>query len=450
MNILPSMLENLELNRYVSPSIYRLIISKLLDANIQMDRIRLADEDKTLASVIDILSHGNGEELQPFQINLRRSDDTFYAKAGDGSLPQVGIIGAGDFAVAMAASIKHDVSILCYDFEPVRNVFTQLTRISTNRSFANYLGANISFTSEIKKVLQAPFILLSVPAASIPAVIADIKKALPDHYKNKQYIVVSKGFIGRGYIPHRWMQRNGIAFDHMIWASGGNVAKDVVRKQGLKMAVVSINKNKKARHEFAQYLNSEYLVPLEYSGSALLACELGGILKNYYAGLGRYILLRHGEEAFLKYKLRVRREFRKAVRIVSKAPTISIRAWVIRKASHGPAFWEDLDVTAREGRNGRFGELLLGNHHVGEILESVGLVESFQTVFSTLSLFNRLSQRVLKRLPILKAIMEIYEEVHIEYLQLGDAVVSLEQIERIRELESKIINRSFFRNFLGI
>ena len=70
----------------------------------------------------------------------------------------------------------------------------------------------------------------------------------------------------------------------------------------------------------------------------------------------------------------VRSEFRRAVRIVSGSPMVSIRAWVIRKASHGPAFWEDLDVTIRDGRNGFFGEAVFAGASVKSSLNELGLV----------------------------------------------------------------------------
>ena len=83
-----------------------------------------------------------------------------------------------------------------------------------------------------------------MPANVLPSYIEKIKEALPVSYKEKQYVLVSKGFVGKGYIPHRWLEKNGIPFEQIIWASGGNVAKDVVSKMALKMSVVSINKNK--------------------------------------------------------------------------------------------------------------------------------------------------------------------------------------------------------------
>ena len=152
-----------------------------------------------------------------------------------------------------------------------------------------------------------------------------------------------------------------------------------------------------------------------------------------------YILSKYGETVLTKYKYLVRREFHRASRIVSSSPTVSIRAWVIRKASFGPAFWEDLDVTIRDGRNGFFGEHILNGGRVKSILDELGLVESFKTTFSTLSLFNRLSKYSLKRLPVLKTILDIYEELNISYLDSGDAVISKESLEEIKTLEQKIL-----------
>lgn len=352
---------------------------------------------------------------------------------------EIGIIGAGDFAVALAQSFKPNINVLMYDFEPLRNAFSRVTRLSTNRGFSHHLGDNIDLTSDLFKVMNSKFIILSIPANAIPSVIEKIKGIAPVDYVDKQYVLVSKGFIGKGYIPHRWLEKNGIPFDRIIWASGGNVAQDVVEKKSIKIAVVSINKNKKARHEFAGYFDQEYLSPIEYSGASLLACELGGILKNYYAGLGRYILTKYGEQVLMKYKYLVRREFHRAARIVSSSPTVSTRAWMIRQASYGPAFWEDLDVTIRDGRNGFFGEHVFGKGKVKDVLDELGLVESFKTTFSTLSLFNRLSKFSLKRLPVLKAILDIYEELNIAYLDSGDAIISDESLETIKKLEQRIL-----------
>lgn len=397
--------------------------SRFIEAGISLDRIELAISSGKYSSFIaDLSSSSDKADTDP---SYRPCD--------------VGIIGAGDFGVALSGSFKDDVNIQFYDNEPIRNMFSSVTRISTNRSFAHIFGANVSFTSDIQKVLDARFIILCVPANVIPSMIDKIKEAIPATYKEKQYVLVSKGFIGKGYIPHRWLQKSGIPFEQIIWASGGNVAREVMDKRGLKISVVSVNKNRKARKEFSSFFNRDYLVPLEYSGSALLACELGGILKNYYAGLGRYILSKYGEEALQKYKYMVRSEFRKSVRMVSSSPTVSIRAWVIRKASHGPAFWEDLDVTIRDGRNGFFGEAVFAGGSVKKALDDLGLVESFKTVFSTLSLFNRLSRRVFKRLWILKYILEIYEELHIEYLESGDAHVSDDAKKIIKKLEEKTL-----------
>jgi glycerol-3-phosphate dehydrogenase len=252
--------------------------------------------------------------------------------------------------------------------------------------------------------------------------------------------LVSKGFIRRGYIPHRWLQKNGVPFEKIIWASGGNVAKEILEGKSLNIAVVSINKNKTARKKFANFFDRKYLVPNEYSGSALLACELGGILKNYYAGLGRYLWIKYGDKVLDKYKITVRKEFRRAVRSVSGSPIVSVRGWVIRKASHGPAFWEDLDVTIRDGRNGLFGEAVLSGASVAETLEDLGLVESFNTIFSTISLFNRLRGKVLNRLPILKSILEIYENLYLQHIDSGDAKIDDEVKSLIEEVEKKILS----------
>jgi glycerol-3-phosphate dehydrogenase len=393
-------------------------------AEISSDRIKLAEQRGSLASVISA-------------IDENRDEDSSYRPH------EVAIIGAGDFGVALARAFKPSINVIFYDFEPIRNIFSRITRISTNRTFATDLGDNVDLTSDIGKALDARYIILCVPANIIPEMIEKIKEILPVSYKEKQYVLISKGFIGKGYIPHRWLEKNGIPFEQIIWASGGNVAKDVVSKMALKISVVSINKNKKARREFAGFFNREYLV-LEYSGSALLACELGGILKNYYAGFGRYILTKHGEEALGKYKILARKEFRRAVRTVSSSPTVSIRAWVIRKASHGPAFWEDLDVTIREGRNGFFGEKVFNGARVKSTLNELGLVESFRTVFSTLSLFNRLSKHAIHRLPILKGILEIYEDLHIEYLDRGDAHISDESKAIAEIIEKRILKYKKF------
>jgi glycerol-3-phosphate dehydrogenase len=390
-------------------------------AEIPLDRIDLLQANGLLEQLLCVL---NGE-----------------VKETDSYRPsELAIIGAGDFGVALSKSFKSDVNIVFYDPEPIRNTFSRVTKFSTNRSFALKFSDNIDFTTNMARVLEAKFIIVCVPANAIPDVINKIKMIAPASYKEKNYVLVSKGFIGRGYIPHRWLEKNGIPFEKIIWASGGNVAKDLVRKKKLNISVVSINKNKKARREFVKLMNKEYFTPFEYSGSALLACELGGILKNYYAGLGRFILLKHGEDALYKYKVLVRKEFRRAVRIVSSSPTISIRAWVIRKASHGPAFWEDLDVTIREGRNGVFGEKVFNGADVSSTLEDLGLVESFKTVFSTLSLFNRLSKHAFSRLPILKTILEIYEELQIDHMGNNPSVISEESIIMLQGIEKKILN----------
>ncbi len=397
--------------------------SRFIEAGIPLDRIELAISSGSYSSFIAEL--GSSSDKKDTDASYRPCD--------------VGIIGPGDFGVALSASLKESTNIQFYDTEPVRNIFSSVTRISTNRSFAHRFGMNVSFTSDLSKVLEARFIILCVPANVVPTMIDKIKEIIPQGYKDKQYVLVSKGFIGKGYIPHRWLQKNGIPFERIIWASGGNVAREVMDKRSFNISVVSVNKNRRARREFASFFNKDYLVPLEYSGSALLACELGGILKNYYAGFGRYILSKYGEEGLKKYKYMVRSEFRKSVRMVSSSPTVSIRAWVIRKASHGPAFWEDLDVTVRDGRNGFFGEGVFAGGSVKKALDDLGLVESFKTVFSTLSLFNRLSRRAFKRLSVLKGILEIYEELHIEYLESGDAHISEDSKKIIKKLEEKTL-----------
>jgi len=339
--------------------------NELLTSGIASDRLNLAMSEGTLDAVLKFISANEKES------NIIRPCE-------------VGVIGSGDFGIAFALSFKDSVNVTIYGESRQNNIFSEITRISTNRSFFARIPTNIHFTSELSKALEAKFIILSVPANAIPELLKKIKHIMPLSYQEKQYILVSKGFIGKGYIPHRWLQKNGIPFENIIWASGGNVAKEVVEKRSFKIAIVSMNKNRSARREFATMINREYLYPLEYSGTALLACELGGILKNYYAGFGRYILLKHGEEAFLNYKRLVRSEFRRAVRMVASSPSISLRAWVIRKASHGPAFWEDLDVTSRDGRNGFFGEHVFNGGNVKKILDELGLVESFKTLFSTL------------------------------------------------------------------
>jgi len=395
----------------------------LLSSGIPLDRIDLA-----------IGSNTNLEALLNFITNKKEADKSIEDKEYD-----IGIIGAGDFASAFSISFNKNVNILIYDFFSIKSLFSQYTRLSTNKSFYVKFTNNINFTLDLNKVLNSKFILLGVPASALPSVINKIKNTAKETYKFKQYVLISKGLVGTGYIPHKFLEKEGIPFENIIWASGGNVAKDLTQKKALKISVVSINKNKRARKLFASYFNSEYLKAEQYSGSALLACELGGILKNYYAGFGRYLLIKHGEKILNIYKQLVRSEFRKAVRMISKSPKVSLRAWVIRKASHGPSFWEDLNVTIRNGRNGIFGEKIFNNISIQDAINSLGLVESFNSIFSTLSLFKDLK---LKKLFILKNILELYETIHIEYLNNKDAVISEDGLKILYKLEAYVLKAS--------
>jgi glycerol-3-phosphate dehydrogenase len=391
------------------------IYKNLIDAEIPLDRIEKAKNEgsiKLLEEEIKILD---------FKSNFSSHD--------------IGVIGSGDFAVALAKSFKKHVRVLMYDINELKSIFSKITRITTNRSFLEYYDENIDFTLDLEKLLSLKYLALCVPASAIPEVLDNIKSIIPISYKEKKYILLSKGFIGRGYFPHRWLQKNGVPFENIIWASGGNVARDVLEKKSLNISVVSINKSRRDRKYFSNLLNPKFLKPIEYSGSALVASELGGILKNYYAGLGRYIYIKYGENALEKYKDFVIKEFRRAARFISSAPPISIRSWVIRKASIGPAFIEDLDVTIKDGRNGLFGDAIFNKGNVLEALEDIGLVESFSTVFSTLSLFNRLRDKKIKKLPVLKFILETYEAIHIEYLNRGDAHIREETIESLKKIE---------------
>ena len=101
-------------------------------------------------------------------------------------------------------------------------------------------------------------------------------------------------------------------------------------------------------------------------------------------------------------------------------------------------------MTARDGRNGFFGENVFNGGNVKKILDELGLVESFKTLFSTLSLFNRLSKRAFNRLPMLKNILDIYEQLHIEYLESGDAIISDESTKEISDMEQKVLNYKRF------
>ena len=60
-------------------------------------------------------------------------------------------------------------------------------------------------------------------------------------------------------------------------------------------------------------------------------------------------------------------------------------------------------------------------------------------MFSTLSLFNRLSRHAFKSLHVLKGILEVYEELHIDYLDSGEAFMSEEAKLIIDELEEKTL-----------
>lgn len=350
----------------------------------------------------------------------------------------VGIIGTGDFASALGVSFIKSTSILYYDRDTIRASFLNKTRISTNRSFTLIFNKNIDFTDSLRELLKARFIVIAIPSSSLTNIINAIKKILPTGYKSKKYVLVSKGFVGKGFLPHRWLQKHGIPFENIIWASGGNVAKELIQKRHLNIAVVSINKNKKYRKEFAKLLDKKYFNPIEYSGSALLASELGGILKNFYAGLGRYFLLQYGEDVLNKYKNEVRKEFVYIARILSKASVFSFKIMVIKKASMGPAFWEDLDATIKNGRNGRFGEAILKGRDVASILEDLGLVESFKTVFSALSLMNKIRFKR-RKIKFLYSILEIYEDIHIQYLEDKHAKISEESLSILRSLESLIL-----------
>lgn len=401
-------------------------MDKLIKALIPQDRIDLAKEDavtfEKLLSVINSENYLNEKKDTPF----------------DGFPPDIGIIGAGDFAISFSASFKANTKILIYDVDPIKSIFSDITRISTNNSFLLKLKNNIRFTNRFEDILNSRFLLLGVPASAIPSVISKIKKTIPDTFKFKQYVLISKGFIRRGYIPHKWLEKEGVPFENIIWASGGNVAKDILLKKSFRISIVSSNRNKKYRKVFSSFFNTEFLVPEQYSGTALLACELGGILKNYYAGVGRYLFVKYGDKVLNHYKLLARSEFRKAVRKFSHAPTISLRAWIIKKASHGPSFWEDLDVTIKNGRNGFFGELILNKNSLKSTLSKLGLVESFNNIFSTLSLFHYVKNS--KKLFILSGILDIYEGIHIEYLESKDAVISEEGLFILKKIEDYVLD----------
>jgi len=49
-----------------------------------------------------------------------------------------------------------------------------------------------------------------------------------------------------------------------------------------------------------------------------------------------------------------------------------------------------------------------------------------------------------KRLPFLKRILDIYEQLHIEYLESGDAVISEESLEEIKEIEKHVLKYKRF------
>lgn len=401
-------------------------MEKLIKAQIPSDRIELAKaEALSFEKLLETIKNDN--------FNSEKKDFPF-----DGFPADIGIVGAGDFAMSFSASFKTNTKILIYDVDPIKSIFSDITRISTNNSFLIKLKNNIRFTNKFEEILNAKFLLLGVPSSAIPAVITKIRKTIPDTYMYKQYVLISKGFIRRGYIPHKWLEKEGIPFENIIWASGGNVAKEIIQKKGFRISIVSSNKNKKNRKVFASFFNSDYLVPEQYSGTALLACELGGILKNYYAGVGRYLFIKYGEKVLNHYKLLARSEFRKAVRKLSKTPNISLRAWIIKKASHGPSFWEDLDVTIKNGRNGFFGELIFNKNSLKETLDKLGLVESFNNIFSTLSMFHYVKNK--KKLFILTNILYIYEGLHIEYLASKDAVISQEGLFILQKIEDYVLD----------
>ena len=180
-------------------------------AEIPIDRVESVVNKGLLDQMLSVVS-GSVQEVDSY----RPSD--------------VAIVGAGDFGVALSRSFKTDVNIVFYDPEPIRNIFSRISRTSTNRSFLLEFGDNIDFSSSMERIIESKFIIICVPANAIPDVINKIKEVAPNSYKEKNYVLVSKGFVGRGYIPHRWLEKNGIPFERIIWASGGNVAKDLIQK----------------------------------------------------------------------------------------------------------------------------------------------------------------------------------------------------------------------------
>ena len=187
------------------------VYSILSKSHIPHNKIQLAEERGLLQDFDKIINNSLNE------INKPKLD------AYD-----IAIVGTGDFASSLGISFIKSTSILYYDKNPIRAAFLNFTRISTNRSFTIEFDRNIDFTAELSQVLKAKFILLAIPSSSLVSLINQLKLTAPSEYKDKKYVLVSKGFVGKGYLPHRWLQKQGIPFENIIWASGGNVAKEVI------------------------------------------------------------------------------------------------------------------------------------------------------------------------------------------------------------------------------
>lgn len=264
--------------------------------------------------------------------------------------PTIGILGAGAWGTALAAHLaEFHESVVVWGRH--QNIVDEINQAHTN---AYYLP-DINLPSSLKAsqnlqevVTRSEVLLLSVPSAAIPEVMAEIRPWLQP---TQILVLTTKGFAPSGILLHQYILETFTGLK-LVLLSGPSFAREVAR--GFPTAVTLAAQEAALAEQVAKiFVQGQFYAEISQD---MTGVQLGGAIKNVLAiAMGIMDGLGFGTNtisALLVFGLREAMHL--AAALGAKADTLL-----------GLSGLGDLVLTGtdNQSRNRRFG-LSLGEHHV--------------------------------------------------------------------------------------
>ncbi len=189
----------------------------------------------------------------------------------------IGIIGTGAFAIALA-SILENKNVNITMWTAIDSEYEELVNTHQNKKALEYVLDNkINFTMDIKDLVkQNDTIIIAIPAKFLDTTINLMK----EYINNQEILIATKGIEGKSQmLIHNYLKQE-LNTNNITSISGPSFAKEVIKKEPLGLTLAS--ENKESLDYFTNLFKDISYLTIERSDD-IIGCELCGILKNIVA-----------------------------------------------------------------------------------------------------------------------------------------------------------------------